>query len=119
MYFLQFLSTTFPCYSVEEFTLKSIIYTALFALFQAQFGSTTGAGGSKDTPDDEEDTVEDEEEESIMFERECEILEKMKDSEEIKRLGQVEIRIIYDDDVYGARIIANKQVRTELTQHLN
>ena len=45
-----------------------------------------------------------------MFERECEILEKMKDSEEIRRLGQVEIRIIYDDDVYGARIIAHKQV---------
>lgn len=65
--------------------------------------------------EDVEEEEEDDEEESIMFERECEILEKFKDGQDgqedqIKRLGQVEIRIIYDDDVYGARIIANKQV---------
>ena len=39
-----------------------------------------------------------------MFERPCTLLEKEGNSE--NSLGQVDLRILYDDDVFGARIAA-------------
>ena len=39
-----------------------------------------------------------------MFERQCKLMEKDEDGE--KSLGQVDLRILYDDDVFGARIAA-------------
>lgn len=63
-----------------------------------------------------EDTVEDEEDEdsedveNIIFQKCCKLSE-LKDSgsgpEEL--LAEVELKIVYDDDVYGARIVAYKE----------
>ena len=39
-----------------------------------------------------------------MFERQCTLLEKEGNIE--NSLGQVDLRILYDDDVFGARIVA-------------
>ena len=39
-----------------------------------------------------------------MFERQCTLLEKVGNIE--NSLGQVDLRILYDDDVFGARIVA-------------
>jgi len=39
-----------------------------------------------------------------MFERQCILLEKVGNIE--NSLGQVDLRILYDDDVFGARIVA-------------
>ena len=39
-----------------------------------------------------------------MFERQCVLLEKEGNVE--NSLGQVDLRILYDDDVFGARIAA-------------
>ena len=41
-----------------------------------------------------------------MFERQCTLLEKEGNVE--NSLGQVDLRILYDDDVFGARIAAYK-----------
>jgi hypothetical protein len=41
----------------------------------------------------------------MMFERECELFEPDKE----KNLGSVILRIVYDDDVYGARIVADRK----------
>ena len=54
---------------------------------------------NEDGDDEEED--EDDEEENVMYDRECELKDKDSGS-----LGRVVLRIVYDDDVYGARIIA-------------
>ena len=58
--------------------------------------------------DDEEDSGEedddDEDEDESMFERICDLYE-IRDGSEIS-LGRVNLKIVYDDDVYGARIIA-------------
>ncbi len=52
---------------------------------------------------------EDEDEESTMFERECELLESRDGGATANSLGTVYLRIVYDDDVYGARIVAEKK----------
>ena len=41
-----------------------------------------------------------------MFERSCTLLET--DGQSETSLGQVDLRIVYDDDVFGARIAAFK-----------
>ena len=41
-----------------------------------------------------------------MFERQCTLMEKEGHVESL--LGQVDLRILYDDDVFGARIAAYK-----------
>ena len=41
-----------------------------------------------------------------MFERNCNLFEIVENDKE-ELLGEVELRIIYDDDVFGARIVAN------------
>lgn len=45
-----------------------------------------------------------------MFERTCDMLEVIGDNEQRKEvpLGKALLRIVYDEDVYGARIIASK-----------
>ena len=42
-----------------------------------------------------------------MFERECDLRELTGDGKEAS-LGRVYLRILYDEDVYGARIVASK-----------
>merc|ERR1712096_83279 len=57
--------------------------------------------------DEEDDDNEDDDEDSDssnMFERQCTLLEREENVE--TSLGQVDLRILYDDDVFGARITA-------------
>merc|ERR1719242_1204966 len=54
--------------------------------------------------EDEEDDDDDEDSDNSMFERQCTLLEKVGNIE--NSLGQVDLRILYDDDVFGARIVA-------------
>merc|ERR1719259_210972 len=56
----------------------------------------------------EEDEDSDEEGGSVMFANQCQLFEKADEQE--KLLGRVDIKIVYDDDVYGARIVATKQM---------
>merc|ERR1719167_1163319 len=54
--------------------------------------------------DDEDDY--DENEESVMFHQTAILYVKNDDTEEFMSQGEVDLRIVYDDDVYGARILA-------------
>ena len=51
-----------------------------------------------------QDDDDDEDSDNSMFERQCILLEKVGNIE--NSLGQVDLRILYDDDVFGARIVA-------------
>ena len=51
-----------------------------------------------------QDDDDDEDSDNSMFERHCTLLEKVGNIE--NSLGQVDLRILYDDDVFGARIAA-------------
>merc|ERR1712141_604917 len=69
--------------------------------------------------DDEEDDDDDEDSDNSMFERQCILLEKEGNME--NSLGQVDLRILYDDDVFGARIAAYSGDETngiEVCNHL-
>ncbi len=57
---------------------------------------------------DGNDEDDEEEEENIMYERECTLQELGKDEGATPTgLGEVLLKIVYDDDVYGARIVAH------------
>ena len=61
--------------------------------------------------DSQEDSAGDEDdEENVMFERECSLQELPNEGDggSSTSLGDVMIKIVYDDDVYGARIVAHK-----------
>ena len=60
-----------------------------------------------------QDDDEDEDSDSTMFERPCTLLEKEGHVE--SSLGQVDLRILYDDDVFGARIAAYSGNETVLS----
>merc|ERR1712141_552755 len=69
--------------------------------------------------EDEEDDDDDEDSDNSMFERQCTLLEKEGNIE--NSLGQVDLRILYDDDVFGARIVAysgNETSGIEVCNHL-
>lgn len=64
---------------------------------------------------EDEETAEDEDEQSedsdnTMYERDCELYEDLSNygGQKETHLGPAHLRIIYDEDVYGARIIAVK-----------
>ena len=62
-----------------------------------------------------QDDDDDEDSDSTMFERQCMLLEKEGNVE--NALGQVDLRILYDDDVFGARIAAysgNQKIDVEM-----
>jgi hypothetical protein len=69
--------------------------------------------------EDEEDEDEDDEDSHVMFDGTCRLFERIVgENDEIvendrKSLGIVDLKILYDDDVYGARIVAveHDQVR--------
>ena len=61
---------------------------------------------------EDEETAESEETDNMMFERECDLLEVDGETKEEDSLGRAYLKIIYDDDVYGARIIAVKANET-------
>lgn len=54
--------------------------------------------------EDDEDDDDEEDEANTMFEMECVLSERIEDR--LVHIGPVELRVLYDDDVYGARIIA-------------
>ncbi len=58
--------------------------------------------------EDEETADDDQSDDSdnIMFERVCELREIVKDAGREEDLGSVVLKILYDDDVYGAKIVA-------------
>ena len=76
------------------------------------------AGNAESQEDEDEDEEEEEEdEENVMYERECELFEMEAEAEGDGKvaqtgngnsLGSVELKIVYDDDVYGARIVAHR-----------
>merc|ERR1719245_2865619 len=73
----------------------------------------------EDDYEDEDDDDDDDDSDSTMFERPCTLLEKEGNNE--TSLGQVDLRILYDDDVFGARIAAysgNETSGTEVCNHL-
>ena len=57
--------------------------------------------------DDDETGDDDQSDDNAMFERDCNLLEIDDDGKETS-LGHVFLRILYDEDVYGARIVASK-----------
>ncbi len=63
--------------------------------------------GQGEDSQDESGGEEDEEEENIMYERECTLHEVPKSGGAATSLGDVVLKIVYDDDVYGARIVAH------------
>jgi len=62
-----------------------------------------------DDYDDDDETGDDQSDDTnnTMFERECDLRELTDDGKEAS-LGRVYLRILYDEDVYGARIVASK-----------
>ena len=64
----------------------------------------------EDYDDDDEETGDDDQSDdtnNTMFERECDLRELTEQGQEAS-LGRVFLRILYDEDVYGARIVASK-----------
>lgn len=41
-----------------------------------------------------------------MFEKRCSFYETFNDRDDVKEIGEVDLNIVYDDDVFGARIVA-------------
>ena len=67
--------------------------------------------------EEEEGYDEDEDGDNTMFIRNCKLSEMKNNAEEDKNfLGQVELRIIYDDDVFGARIVASLNESNDVEQ---
>ena len=66
--------------------------------------------------EDEDEDDDDDEDSEIMFSGQCRLFEK-KDNQE-KELGGVDLKIVYDDDVYGARIVANLNDDEDACNHL-
>ena len=66
-------------------------------------GNDGEASGDYDGEYDDED--EEEDEANTMFEMECELAERRKDGSTVA-FGSVFLQVVYDDDVFGARIIA-------------
>ena len=65
----------------------------------------------EDSQEEEDGEDDEDEEENIMYERECTLHEVPKDGDasSAKSLGDVVLKIVYDDDVYGARIVAHSE----------
>ncbi len=76
--------------------------------------SFQAAADSQEVTEEEEE----EEEETIMYERECELLEVKKDVKQPQTLGHVLLKIVYDDDVFGARIVASDGDGNSVCNHL-
>lgn len=86
----------------------------------------TGNGNEYDDDDDEEDDEDDDDEEdesedsdNVMFDHQCSIYEVSKSdssssNKEEKLLGKCDLRILYDDDVFGARIVATNNDNSDL-----
>ena len=82
----------FVCYKYEKDDLSFLVFV-------------------QDEDEDEDDEDDDEEDDNnVMFDGVCRLFSRdgQSDSNETS-LGVVGLRIIYDDDVYGARIIAVDQ----------
>jgi hypothetical protein len=99
----------------EEF--KKAFETAQTQLKTNPPQNNSGDVNAEDADEDDEDyedeeTAEDdqsEETDNTMFERECELYEiSSTEPKSETKLGRALLKIIYDDDVYGARIIAVK-----------
>ena len=69
-------------------------------------------GDEDDDEDDEDDDDDEGEDSNIMFDGLCKLFERIpvegqEESEKVETpLGIVDLKILYDDDVYGARIVA-------------
>ena len=68
----------------------------------------------EDDEDDDEEEEDDDEDTNVMFDGTCRLFERIvgENGEETSlesgesSLGVVDLKILYDDDVYGARIVA-------------
>merc|ERR1712029_1318946 len=73
----------------------------------------TGATSTAAKTDASED---EDEEDSVMFANECRLYETVEGVE--KLIGRVEIQMLYDSEVNGARIVAHKDDQEEACNHL-